>query len=144
MPSDSIPLAPGVSVDPSRLRFSASRSGGPGGQAVNKLSTRMELRVAVESIAGLSAAGARRLRALAGRRLTQGDEIVIVASTSRSQLDTKRQCLERLRQLVTRAATPPKKRRPTRPSRSAVERRLAAKRKAGERKAERRKERHQE
>ncbi len=132
-------LGPGVWIAAADVRFSFSRSGGPGGQAVNKLSTRAELRVAVDSIVGLSPQVRQRLRSLAGRRLTQGDEIVIVAESERSQLDNRRACVDRLQALMADALAVPKPRRPTRPSRGAVEKRLDAKRRTGVRKQRRRK-----
>jgi len=132
-------LAPDVWIAAAEVRFTFSRSGGPGGQAVNKLSTRAELRVAVDSIEGLSQQVRTRLRALAGRRLTQGDEIVIVAESERSQLDNRRAAVDRLRALVADALAIPKPRRPTRPTRGAVEKRLDAKRRTGVRKQQRRK-----
>ncbi len=132
-------LAPGVWIAAADVRFTFSRSGGPGGQAVNKLSTRAELRLAVEAVVGLSQHVRQRLRALAGRRLTQGDEIVIVAESERTQLDNRRACVDRLRALVADALAVPKPRRPTRPSRGAVEKRLDAKRRTGVRKQQRRK-----
>jgi len=132
-------LAPDVWIAAAEVRFAFSRSSGPGGQAVNKLSTRAELRVAVDSIEGLSQQVRTRLRGLAGRRLTQGDEIVITAESERSQLDNRRACVDRLRALVADALAIPKPRRPTRPTRGAVERRLDAKRRTGARKQRRRK-----
>ncbi len=131
-------LAPGVWIAATDVRFAFSRSGGPGGQAVNKLSTRAELRVAVDSIVGLSQQVRTRLRALAGRRLTQGDEIVITAESERSQLDNRRACVDRLRALVADALAIPKPRRPTRPTRGAVEKRLDAKRRTAGKKQRRR------
>jgi ribosome-associated protein len=127
-----------VWVDDGAIRYAFSRSGGPGGQVVNKLSTKAELRVAVESIRGLSPQAAARLRTLAGQRLTQGDELVLVASTTRSQLDNKRACLRRLRALVAEALDVPKPRKATRPSRAAVEKRLTEKRRTSDRKESRR------
>ena len=138
-PDGGVELGPGVRADPAALRFAFSRSGGPGGQAVNKLSTRAELRVAVEAIEGLPPPAGVRLRALAGQRLTRGDELIFTASGSRSQLDNKRACLDRLRALVAEALLVPKERKPTRPSRSSVERRLEDKRRASVRKGARRK-----
>jgi ribosome-associated protein len=127
-----------VWVDDGAIRYAFSRSGGPGGQVVNKLSTKAELRVAVESIRGLSPQAAARLRTLAGQRLTQGDELVLVASTTRSQLDNKRACLRRLRALVAEALDVPKPRKATRPSRAAVEKRLTEKRRTSGKKEARR------
>ena len=93
----------------------------------------------VEAIAGLSELVRRRLRDLAGRRLTKADEILIVAETERSQLDNRRECVRRLRALVAKARAVPKKRRPTRPSRSSIEKRLETKRRQSGRKQTRRK-----
>ena len=134
-----VQLAPGVTVASGDARFSFSRSSGPGGQAVNKLSTKAELRVAVEAIVGLSEPVRQRLRDLAGRRLTGGDEILIVAESERSQLQNRRACIERFRALVTEALAVPKPRRPTRPSRGAVEKRLESKRRRSGTKEKRRK-----
>jgi ribosome-associated protein len=127
-----------VWVDAGAVRYAFSRSSGPGGQLVNKLSTKAELRVSVASIVGLSLEALTRLRTLAGRRLTQDDELILVASTERSQLDNKRACLQRLRDLVAEAMDVPRPRKPTKPSRASVERRLADKRRVSGRKDSRR------
>ena len=137
-PDGALELAPDVWVDRGALRFAFSRSGGPGGQTVNKLSTKAELRVAVESIVGLSPQAVERLRTLAGRRLTQDDELVLVASTTRSQLDNKMACEQRLRDLVAEALKVPKPRKPTKPTRASVERRLSDKRRTSAKKESRR------
>jgi ribosome-associated protein len=137
-PEGALELGPGVWVDEGAIRFAFSRSGGPGGQVVNKLSTKAELRVAVEAIRGLSPPAAARLRTLAGRRLTRGDELVLVASTTRSQLDNKRACLRRLRALVVEALEVPKPRKATRRSKASVERRLTEKRRTSDKKETRR------
>jgi ribosome-associated protein len=137
-PGEPVVLAPGVTVAAEALRFSFVRSSGPGGQAVNKLSTRAQLRVAVGAIAGLAPAILDRLRAAAGRRLTRDDEIVISASSSREQRLNREACLERLRALVAAALDVPRPRRPTRPTRGSVERRLEGKRREAQRKSSRR------
>ncbi len=137
-PTGAVELGPGVWVEAAGLRFSFSRSGGPGGQAVNKLSTKAELRVAVEAIEGLSMQVRERLRKLAGQRLTLGDEIVIVASTTRSQLDNRRDCVQRLESLVTEALAVPRPRKPTKPTRASTKKRLDAKRRQSGKKDARR------
>ena len=137
-PEGAVDLGPGVWVDAGALRYAFSRSGGPGGQVVNKLSTKAELRVAVDAIVGLSPEAAERLRELAGRRLTQSGELVLVASTSRSQLDNKQECLARLQALVAEAVDVPRPRKATRPTRASLERRLGEKRRTGQRKESRR------
>ena len=75
---------------------------------------------------------------LGGRRLTAGDELVFSAATYRSQLDNRRACVERLRALVVEALKVPKERKPTRPSRGSVEKRLAEKRRVSGKKGTRR------
>jgi len=137
-PPGATELVPGVWIAPAHLRFTFTRASGPGGQAVNKLSTRAQLRVAIADIVGLDENALTRLRRLAGQRLTTDDEIVIQAQTYRSQLDNRRACVERLVDLVARAARPPKKRRASRPSRAVIERRLAQKRERADKKSRRR------
>jgi ribosome-associated protein len=137
-PGDPIELAPGVSVGAEAIHFSFVRSSGPGGQAVNKLSTRAQMRIAVRSIQGLSPGAVDRLRSLAGKRLNRDDELVISASSSRQQRLNREACLERLRDLVARAMAVPAPRKPSRPTRGSVERRLESKRRDARRKASRR------
>jgi ribosome-associated protein len=132
---NAVVFAPGVWIAPANLRFAFSRSSGPGGQAVNKLSTRAELRVAVRDIHGMDDHAAARLRASAGRRLTQEDEIIIQAETYRSQLDNKQACLDRLDSMVKQALIRPKKRRKTKLSRSMIEKRLESKRRQSQKKS---------
>jgi ribosome-associated protein len=133
-----VELAPGVRIAESSLRFQTARSGGPGGQNVNKLNTKVELWVPVGALQGLGDAAATRLRSAAGRRLTQADEIHLTSETSRSQETNRATVMERLRELLVAAMHEPKKRRKTRPSRAAKLRRLESKRKRGETKARRR------
>jgi ribosome-associated protein len=132
-----ISIAPGVFVPEGAVAFSFSRSSGPGGQNVNKVSTRVELRIALRAIPiGAEARG--RLAGLAGSRVTSDGELLITADEHRSQSRNKAEALERLRDLIVRALVRPKKRRPTRPGRGAVERRLEGKRVRAERKRMRR------
>jgi ribosome-associated protein len=134
-PIHGITLADGVSIARIRLRWTFSRASGPGGQAVNKLSTRATLRVAIADIRELPPDAAARLRQLAGSRLTQDDEIVISAETYRSQLDNKEACVERLAHLVSRSMIRPKVRRKKKPKRSMIEKRLPSKRRQSEKKS---------
>lgn len=136
-PNSSTELAPGVRIASDRLRFTFSRSSGPGGQAVNKLNTRAELRVCVEDIEGLDERRRERLIMIAGRRLNAEGELVFHADTRRSQQQNRRACVDRLRALVQAAVHIPKKRIPTRPSRAMVERRLKAKQQRSETKRRR-------
>jgi ribosome-associated protein len=104
------------------------RSPGPGGQNVNKVSSACELRFYVATTSLLDEAGKQRLRTLAGRRLTQNDEIVLEAHRHRSQEANRRDAITRLEDLVIAARHVPKARKPTRPSRGVRARRLEGKR----------------
>ena len=130
-------LAEGVTVSEGDLHVVFSRSGGPGGQSVNKVSTAAQLRVAVAALRGLTPGATLRLRRLAGRRLTREDEVLIRSDTHRSQARNRQACLDRLAELVAAAVPEPVPRRATRPTRGSVERRLAEKRRHGERKQRR-------
>jgi ribosome-associated protein len=126
-PQGSIQLAPTVAVPASAVSFSFSSSSGPGGQNVNKRATKAELRVLLADLP-IPHDALLRLAAMAGQRLTDAGELVIVSDEHRSQPRNKAECLARLRELIVRALVRPRKRRATRPSRGSVERRLEAKR----------------
>jgi len=146
-PFDSVPgdggaggrveLAPGVRVDGSVLRFTYSRSGGPGGQNVNKRETRAQLRLAIDELP-VSNPVRERLARRAGSLVTSSGELVISSDEHRSQRRNRDACLRRLRVLLIEAQKRPTPRRPTRPTRGSIERRLQAKRERGERKRTRR------
>ena len=122
-----VELSPGVFLPASALRFQYARSPGPGGQNVNKLNTKATLTIAAAELEKvLEPAALERLRRLAGRQFTS-DRLVLNSAASRSQVANRRTCLTKLRYLVVRALVRPKVRRPTRPSRSAVEQRLREK-----------------
>jgi ribosome-associated protein len=137
-PAATIEIAPGVFVSSAGMRMQFARSGGPGGQNVNKLNTKAELWVRLDCLAGLNARALSRLRALAGNRLTQQDEIHLRAEAERSQEANRQDVLDRLRQLIIEARIEPKTRRHTKPSRAAKRRRLESKRKRGQVKSDRR------
>jgi ribosome-associated protein len=130
------PLGPGASVPEAALRFTFVASGGPGGQNVNKRATKAELRVALADLQMPEPARAR-LNRIAGRRLVDG-ELLFTSEVHRSQGQNRAECLDRLRELVLSALTPPRPRKKTRPSRGSVERRLESKRRIAEAKRRRR------
>jgi len=116
---------------------SFSRSGGPGGQNVNKVNTKVTLRLRVAELAGLSEAEIERLKSVLANRITNEGEIVITSEEERSQRTNLERAYFRMEALVVSAARLPKKRHPTKPSKAARERRLEAKKRQGLKKAER-------
>jgi len=134
----SVELAPGVFAPPAAIRIQFARSGGPGGQNVNKLNTKAQLWVSIHAMVGLNSRAKARLRTLAGSRLTKDDEIHLRAEAERSQEANRQEVLDRLRQLIVQARIEPKVRRKTKPSKASKERRLDAKRRRKQIKSHRR------
>jgi ribosome-associated protein len=129
---------PGVAIPLAELSFRASRSGGPGGQHVNTSSTRIELWWDAVRSPSLNADQRTLMMERMANRLTEDGLLRLVAATTRSQTRNKEETIERFRQLLARALTPVKRRKPTKPGRAAKERRLDEKRVQSERKARRR------
>ncbi len=113
-----------VVIPDSDLSFAFVRASGPGGQNVNKVSSAVQLRFDFAGTQALSDAVKARLRALAGRRVTDDGAILIIARNQRSQEHNRREALERLADLIRRALVAPKARKPTKPTRASRERRL--------------------
>lgn len=121
-------LAPGVRVPVGAARFKFVRASGPGGQNVNKVSSACELRLDLSAIAPSLTAGAlARLTVGLGSRLTQSGEIVIFSDEHRTQERNREAVLERLRELLIHARAEPKRRKKTKPSYGAKQRRLQGK-----------------
>lgn len=133
-----IDITPGVRIDESELRWRFIRGSGPGGQNVNKVATTAQLKWDAMASRTLPAAVKERLARLAGQRLTKDGQLLIEASEYRSQARNRDEALDRLVQLVRRAASPPKPRRPSKPSRSARARRLESKKRHSSKKRQRR------
>jgi ribosome-associated protein len=116
-----------ISIDEREIAESFVRASGPGGQNVNKLSTAVQLRFDVRHSPSLPGDVAARLERLAGSRLTRDGVLVITAQRHRTQLRNRQDGLDRLIELIRRAATPPVPRRPTRPTAGSRERRIEGK-----------------
>jgi len=136
--SGDLEVGPGIFISSAAIRFQFARSGGPGGQNVNKLNTKAELWVRPEDLRRLHPEAVGRLRHLAGKRLTNDGEIHIVAETARTQEGNRSAVMEKLRELIVAAMHRPKIRKKTKPGRAARERRLESKKRRGEIKAKRR------
>ncbi|MCL2478187.1 MAG: aminoacyl-tRNA hydrolase [Treponema sp.] len=115
-------------------RADFSRSGGPGGQNVNKVNTKVTLRVRIEALEGLNEAELARLRETLASRITDGGELVVNASEERSQRINLERAYARMENLVLNAARLPRIRRPTKPGRAAREERLRSKRSLAQKK----------
>ena len=121
------------------FRFSFARSSGPGGQNVNKVSTKATLRWPVLESQSLPEAVRKRLLAKYPRRVTARGELVISSQRFRDAGRNVADCLEKLRRMLAEAAVAPKPRKATKPTRASVRRRLDQKRKHARKKQARRK-----
>lgn len=117
-----------VRIPLSEFQFTASRSGGPGGQNVNKVNSRIQIRWNPTASPSISPEVAERFVKLAGKRMTKEGEILITCQESRDAPKNKANCLDRLAELLRAALVKPRIRKVTKPSRGSKERRLKAKR----------------
>ena len=126
-----IQITDAIAIAEREIEESFVRDAGPGGQNVNKLATAVQLRFDVRHSPSLPEEVRVRLERLAGRRLTQEGVLIITARRHRTQERNRQDALDRLVELVRRAARPPTPRRATRPSAAARQRRLDVKQRRG-------------
>jgi ribosome-associated protein len=131
-------VSPTVRVPPDAWSWRATRSSGPGGQNVNKVASRVELRVDLGGILGLTEEARARLEHAARRRLDAAGRLLITSQVTRDQGRNLEDAIDKVRRLAAAALVAPRVRRPTRAGRAAVERRIAAKKLSGARKKDRR------
>jgi ribosome-associated protein len=127
-----------VRIPEDEFEWSFVRSGGPGGQNVNKVASKAVLRWNVATSPSLPEDVKQRFRAQQHRRITAEGDLVVSSQRYRDQDRNRQDCLEKLRAWLLQATAVPRARKRTRPSRAAKERRLAAKRRKAATKAARR------
>ncbi|MBI5366767.1 MAG: aminoacyl-tRNA hydrolase [Planctomycetes bacterium] len=137
MDSD-LTLRSGIVVPRAALRVTFCRAGGPGGQNVNKVSTKAEVRLRLEEVPALTDEQRARVRARFPSYFTKDGELLLTSQLSRSQLQNLEDCLDRVRAIIETGIIPPKRRRPTRPTWSSQLRRVDEKRHQARHRSDRR------
>lgn len=133
--SDALQITPRLSIPMSEIELSAIRASGPGGQHVNKTSSAIQLRFYIPTSDALSREEKSRLFAYSDNHISENGVVIIKAQNHRSQARNQDEALKRFKDLLKAAFKKEKVRRPTRPTRGSVRRRIKAKKIRGEKKA---------
>ena len=126
-----------ISIPLKELNFTFSRSSGPGGQNVNKVNTKVTLHWPVAESPSVPEPVRRRFLERFANRVNSEGEVVLASQRYRDQGRNVADCVNKLREMLAQAATPPRKRKKTRPTRGSKERRLREKKAASEKKQRR-------
>ena len=136
--SDPLVVNARVTIPAPELEWKAVRASGPGGQNVNKVATKVELRFDLAHTGALDEETRRRLHLLAAGRIDAEGRVVVASQRGRSQEQNLRDARAKLRELIARALERPRPRKPTRPTAGSKRRRIEQKRRHSERKRQRR------
>jgi ribosome-associated protein len=142
--ADDLHIRGKVTIGSEDLSWSAARSSGPGGQNVNKVASKVDLRFDLEGTNALNGAQKRRLRQQPGVRLDSDGRVMVVSQATRDQKMNLEDARERLKALILASLDPPKRRKKTKPTRGSKRRRIEAKRRRSKLKKTRGKVRHDE
>jgi len=133
-------VTPTIQIPDTELTETFVRASGPGGQNVNKVATKVDLRVDLDAIEGLSEPALARLRALCRHRLDADGRLMVSSQTERNQARNLADAFDRVRALVTAALREPRSRKASRPSVASRERRIETKKRRSALKRERARE----
>lgn len=125
--ADSLVIRDGIVIPADGMEMHAVRSGGPGGQNVNKVASKVELRVDLSSVTGLDAGARIRLRALASNSVDSEGRLLVTSQRSRDQRMNLEDAKDKVKTLILAALVRPLSRRKTKPTRGSVERRIEEK-----------------